>query len=130
MLGILSPTSSSSILQAIDVANENGFVESSGNKMILSNLFVSTRSTKAGYPTFGGAKKGGGNTKKGIKAARGSNSLTSAAKKAFNYLRYVFIQAPILPHFDLERHIRIETNASSYAIGGVLNQLTLEDLGW
>ena len=26
-------------------------------------------------------------------------------------------------HFDLESHIRIETDASSYIIGGVLDQL-------
>ena len=41
----------------------------------------------------------------------------------------MFIQAPILKHFDLERHIWIETDVSSYAIGRVLSQLTLDDSG-
>ena len=50
--------------------------------------------------------------------------LTSKAKKAFNCLRQAFTKAPILQHFDPEYHIRIETNTSGYAIGGVLSQLT------
>ena len=60
-----------------------------------------------------------------IKATREPNFLTSNAKKAFNHLRLVFIKALILRHFDLESHIRIETNASGYAIDGVLSQLNL-----
>ena len=54
--------------------------------------------------------------------------LTPDAKKAFTQLRQAFIKAPILRHFDLECHIRIETDASSYAIGGVLSQLTSNHL--
>ena len=54
--------------------------------------------------------------------------LTSDARKAFNQLRQVFTKAPILRHFDLECHIRIKTDASSYAIGGVLSQLTSNHL--
>ena len=50
--------------------------------------------------------------------------LTSEAKEAFNRLRQAFTEAPILRHFDPECHIRIETDASGYAIGGVLSQLT------
>ena len=50
--------------------------------------------------------------------------LTSKAKKAFNSLRQAFTKAPILRHFNPECHIRIENNASSYAIGGALSQLT------
>ena len=102
MLKILGFIGLSSILQSIDMADENGVVESSGNKTILSNPSVPTRSIKVGYPTFGGAKKGSGNTKKSVKAARGSDYLTSAAKKAFNHLWYAFTQAPIFQHFDLE----------------------------
>ena len=52
--------------------------------------------------------------------------LTSEASLAFTRLRKVFIEALILHHFDPERHIQIETNASGYAIGGVLSQLTTE----
>ena len=47
--------------------------------------------------------------------------LTSEAKKAFNCLRQGFTKAPILRHFDSECHIRIETDASAYAIGRVLS---------
>ena len=50
--------------------------------------------------------------------------LISKAKEAFNRLRQAFTKAPILRHFDSECHIRIETDASGYAIGRVLNQLT------
>ena len=54
------------------------------------------------------------------------NFLTPDAKKAFNHLRLAFIEAPILRHFDLESHIRIETDASGYAITRVLSQLNLD----
>ena len=50
--------------------------------------------------------------------------LTSKAKEALNCLRQAFTKALILRHFDPERHIWIETNASGYAIRGVLSQLT------
>ncbi len=55
--------------------------------------------------------------------------LTSEARKAFTKLRQVFVEGPILNHFDLERHIRIETDASGYAIDGIFSQLTSDDLG-
>ena len=54
----------------------------------------------------------------------GPKFLTPDARTAFNRLRLAFTKAPILRHFDLECHIRIETNALGYAIGGVLSQLT------
>ncbi len=40
-----------------------------------------------------------------------------------------FIKALILNHFDPEHHIRIETDASDYAVGEILSQLTSDDLG-
>ena len=52
--------------------------------------------------------------------------LTPDARTAFNRLRLAFTEAPILRHFDPECHIRIETDASGYAIGGVLSQLASE----
>ena len=61
-----------------------------------------------------------------IRATEESNFLTPDTKKAFNYLRLAFIKALILRHFDLESHIRIETDASGYAIGEVLSQLDLD----
>ena len=48
---------------------------------------------------------------------------TPEARSTFNRLRLAFTKAPILRYFDPECHIRIETDASSYAIGGVLSQL-------
>ena len=54
----------------------------------------------------------------------GPKFLTPDARTAFNRLRLAFTEAPILWHFDPECHIRIETDASGYAIGGVLSQLT------
>ena len=40
----------------------------------------------------------------------------------------MFTEAPILQYFDPECHIRIETDALGYAIGGVLSQLTSDYL--
>ena len=54
----------------------------------------------------------------------GSKFLTPDARTAFNCLRLAFTEAPIFRHFDPECHIRIETDALGYAIGGVLSQLT------
>ncbi len=41
----------------------------------------------------------------------------------------MFVEAPIPNHFDPKRHIRIEMDAHGYAIGGILSQLTSDDLG-
>ena len=51
---------------------------------------------------------------------------TPKARKAFIQLRPAFTEAPILQHFDPECYIRIKTDASSYAIGGVLSQLNFD----
>ena len=51
------------------------------------------------------------------------------ARKAFTKLRQVFIEAPILSHFDSEHHIQIEIGALGYAIGRIFSQLTLDNLG-
>ena len=56
-----------------------------------------------------------------IRAIGKSNFLTPNAKKAFNHLRLAFIKALIPQHFDLENHIRIGIDTSSYTIGGVLS---------
>ena len=58
-----------------------------------------------------------------------SDFLTPGAKLAFTKLGQAFLKALILYHFDPERHIWIEMNVSGYAIGGVLSQLTSDDLG-
>ena len=63
------------------------------------------------------------------KNLNGAGYLTLEARLAFTQLRKAFTKAPILQHFDSECHIRIETDASGYAISGVLSQLTLDSLG-
>ena len=55
--------------------------------------------------------------------------LTIDTKRAFIKLKQAFIQALILNHFDLKHHILIKTNALGYVIGGILSQLTSDDLG-
>ena len=47
--------------------------------------------------------------------------LTPDTRRAFTQLRQVFNKAPILQHFDLKCHIRIETNMSGYTINRVLS---------
>ena len=64
-----------------------------------------------------------------FKKTVGSDFLTLRAKLAFIELRQAFVKAPILYHFDLERHIQIEKDVSGYATGRVLSQLTSDDLG-
>ncbi len=49
--------------------------------------------------------------------------LTPEAKKAFIHLQKAFIKTPIFRYFDPEYHIRIETDALGYTIGGVLSQM-------
>ena len=55
--------------------------------------------------------------------------LTLEAKLAFTKLRQAFVKTPIFHYFDSECHIRIETDASGYAISEILSQLTLDDFG-
>ena len=59
----------------------------------------------------------------------GSDFFIPGARLAFIELRQAFIKAPIFYHFDSKCHIRIETDAFGYAIGGVFSQLTLDDSG-
>ncbi len=54
--------------------------------------------------------------------------LTSEAKKAFIDLQKAFIEALILKNFDPKYYIRIETDVLGYTIGGVLSQITLDNL--
>ena len=59
----------------------------------------------------------------------GSDFFTSRAILAFTKLKQAFVKAPIFYYFDPERHIRIKTNVSGYAIDKVLSQLTSDNLG-
>ena len=60
---------------------------------------------------------------------RATGYLTPKVRLAFTKFKKAFTKALILQHFDLECYIRIETDASGYAIGGVLSQLTFDHLG-
>lgn len=63
-----------------------------------------------------------------IKATEKPLFLTFTAKKVLNCLKQAFIKVLIFEHFDLECLIGIETNASSYIIGGVLSHLIFNQL--
>ncbi len=63
------------------------------------------------------------------KLGQSGSFLTTDAKGTFTELRQAFIKTPILNYFNPEHHIQIETDASGYAIDGILIQLTSDDLG-
>ena len=60
------------------------------------------------------------------KTVDNSTSLTVETTLVFLRLRQVFTEATILYHFDPDRYIGIETNTSSYDIGGILSRLNSE----
>ena len=73
--------------------DEVGGNEINSNKTNLSNQSILKKSTGTSYLTFESAKKssdnpkkGGSNSKKDVKAIRGSNYLILDAKKTFNHL--------------------------------------------
>ena len=41
----------------------------------------------------------------------------------------MFVEAPILNHFDPKHHIQIKTDTLDYAIGEIFIQLTLDNSG-
>jgi hypothetical protein len=47
---------------------------------------------------------------------------TLEMKEAFWRLQSEFTKAPVLAHFDYERPIRLETDASGFAIAGIISQ--------
>ena len=86
------------------------------------NLSTVTKSTKSQKPKLIKPKKSDFEKTNSF----GTDFLTLKAKKAFIHLRKVFTDALILRYFDPECHIRIETDVSGYAIGGLLSQMTLD----
>ena len=66
---------------------------------------------------------------KSKKIIRSLNSITSGAKLVFTKLKQAFVKTLILHHFNLERYIRIKTDASGYAISGIFSWLTSKNLG-
>ena len=55
--------------------------------------------------------------------------MTNEVRKAFKRLKNAFSSAPVLQHFDPSKPIRIETDASGFAIVGILSQLGNPTLG-
>jgi hypothetical protein len=47
---------------------------------------------------------------------------TTEMKEAFRRLQSEFTKAPVLAHFDYEKPIRLETDASGFAIAGIISQ--------
>ena len=87
--------------------------KSKGQKMSKSQKSAKSgkNSSKSGNsPNFGATEAG-------------PSFLTPEARSAFNRLWLAFTEAPILWYFDPEYPIRIETDVSGYAIGGMLSQL-------
>lgn len=54
---------------------------------------------------------------------KGNFLLGRDEKAAFEQLKQKFLEAPVLAHFDPEAKLRIETDASNFAIGAILSQL-------
>jgi hypothetical protein len=54
---------------------------------------------------------------------------TDAAEKSFNWIKKSFAGAGILAHFDPRKRIRLEIDASKFAIAAILSQLQ-EDGQW
>ena len=66
------------------------------------------------------------NFTKPMRGAEEPSFLTLNARHAFTQLKQTFTKALIFRHFDLEQHIQIKTDASGYAIGGVLSLMILK----
>jgi len=47
---------------------------------------------------------------------------TAEAEQAFSELKHCFTSAPILAHFEPQRPVIVETNASDFTLGAVLSQ--------
>ena len=55
---------------------------------------------------------------------------TESCQRAFDHLKERFVSAPILAHFNPDRLIKLETDASDFALGAILSQLSEEDGKW
>jgi hypothetical protein len=54
-------------------------------------------------------------------------NFTEECRSAFNELKSAFNSAPILSHFILDAPLIVETNASDYAIAGIISTITLDN---
>ena len=67
-------------------------------------------------------------SQRGIKS--GPFEWPEAVDQAFQRLTDAFNKAPLLKHFDPQLSIRIETDASEYALAGILSQLQEDNKQW
>lgn len=109
---------SENLLISIDIAEKNEVVGGGGFNRTNKNLFKSQKPKNSTILSNIGAK------------TKNIGFLTSKASTAFIQLKQAFTKALIVWHFDLECHIRIETDISDYAICRVLNQLILNSGQW
>jgi RNase H-like domain found in reverse transcriptase/Reverse transcriptase (RNA-dependent DNA polymerase) len=63
---------------------------------------------------------------KGMEKGRKSGpfEMTTAARESFKTLKTAFTTTPVLVHFDPSKKIRVETDASKFAIAGTISQQT------
>jgi hypothetical protein len=47
-------------------------------------------------------------------------------QEAFNRIKQIFLEAPVLEMYDPKRETRVETDASDYALGAILSQQCLD----
>ena len=57
-----------------------------------------------------------------LKKSRERWECTGGADIAIQKVKRAFTEAPILQHFDAEKPITLQTDASGFAIAGILNQ--------
>ena len=111
----------------VEIAKKSG--KSKGQETSKSQkLAKSQKLSKSGKSKGEKSKKSpkSGNSPNFGATGSGPSFLTPEARSAFNHLWLAFTKAPILWHFDRECYIRIETDASGYAIDGMLRQLASE----
>ena len=68
---------------------------------------------------------------KGSKAGKKSGPFEwpESAELAYRHLRDIFVSTPLLIHYDPKKKIRVETDASNFAVAGILSQQD-EDGNW
>lgn len=57
---------------------------------------------------------------------KSDNFLSSKAGELLKMLNKSFLTTLVLQHFDVQRHIQVETDALKYAIDGILSQQNKE----
>ena len=92
-----------------------------GSKYIESKIGITSKFQKLSKSRKNSSKSGNSPNFGATKS--GPSFLTHKTRSAFNRLWLTFIKAPILWYFDPECHIWIKTDASGYAIDGVLSKL-------